>query len=223
MLLNIFLFINLGFGLEPLSYPVFLKYGYSSVIEFEEIPTRAVLGDSHSFQVEKVDKSLVIRPLINTASSNLFVYFKSHPPRLLILTASDESKPTLFKKFESIVRPKEIDKKIVKQDILSRVSGVTKSAFDKKKDFLNVEFVIVADSKNKIEPQWDKIQLKVDKVKIKADKIWSERKEVQKDTYVKARATFIKPNVSKNADSVALIIPTSNSDLVFSLKKENLK
>lgn len=223
MFLNILFFINTVFGLDPQSYPIFLKYGYSSVVEFEETPTRAVLGDSHSFQVEKVDKSLVIRPLINTASSNLFIYFKSHAPRLIILTASDESKPTLFKKFESFIRPIVIDKKIVVNEIKPRASTITKYTFDKKKDFLNIEFVLVADSKNKIEPKWDQIQLKVNKVKIKADKIWSERKEIQKDTYVKARAAFIRPNVSDKSESVSLIIPTSKSELIFPLKKESLK
>ena len=33
-------------------FPVFLKVGYSSILEFEETPQQVVLGDSKSFQIE---------------------------------------------------------------------------------------------------------------------------------------------------------------------------
>lgn len=224
MFLNIFLFMGLAFGLDPQSYPIFLKYGYSSVIEFEEAPIKAVLGDSQSFQVEKVEKSIVVRPLVNNASSNMFVYFKTYSPRLIILTANDEVTPTLFKKFESmILKPTSVAQKIIKTEVRPKANGITIFSFDRKKDFLNIDFVLVADSKNKIEPKWEQVYLKAGKLKIKADKVWSERREVQKDTYVKARATFVRPNISSSSDVLNLIIPTNGAELIFLVKKGSLK
>src|SRR5476651_1017859 len=80
-------------------FPVFLKAGFSSVLEFEEVPVRVVLGDGQSFQVEKVERSLVVRTLSPYAASNMFVYFKDTAPRLFVLTASEDANPTYYKKF----------------------------------------------------------------------------------------------------------------------------
>src|SRR4051794_22875125 len=82
-------------------FPVFLKSGFSTVLEFEEIPTRVVLGDAQSFQVEKLDKSIVIRTLAPYAVGNMFVYFRSKETQLFILSASEDAEPTYYKKFEA--------------------------------------------------------------------------------------------------------------------------
>lgn len=42
--------------LNPAPFPIFLKSGFSSVVEFDDAPTRVVLGDGQSFQVEKLDR-----------------------------------------------------------------------------------------------------------------------------------------------------------------------
>lgn len=211
-------------ALDPITIPIFLKNGYSSVVEFEEVPLRAVLGDSHSFQIEKIEKSLVIRPLVKEANSNLFVYFKNSSPRLLILTANDSANPTFFKKFESFKResPAKVDT-LKKVEVSPRQSQVIKYYFDKKKDFLTVDFVLVADSRSKIAPKWENVYLKTKNETIISNKIWSERKEVQKDTFIKARVSFIRPNISKKIDMAVLEVPTSGTLLRLPLNKGKLK
>ena len=104
---TLLLFPMLAFAAAPPTpFPVFLKSGFSSVLDFEEAPTRVVLGDAQSFQVEKFERSLVVRALTPYASSNMFVYFRSAEPRLFVLTASEDAEPTYYKKFEEPLAPK---------------------------------------------------------------------------------------------------------------------
>ena len=71
-------------------FPVFLRQGFSSVLEFEEAPTRVVLGDTQNFQVEKLDKSLILKTLVPYATTNMFAYFREKDPKIFILTASED-------------------------------------------------------------------------------------------------------------------------------------
>lgn len=208
----IFLFFpNLAFALSisPTPFPIFLKMGFSTVLEFEEAPTKVVLGDAKSFQVEKLDRSIVIKTLAPYANTNMFVYFRSKEPRLFVLTASEEAEPTYYKKFETIIPPKptNIDTKI----IYRRGATITSAKFTPKKDFLTIEALISSDSKSKVSPQWNKIALVVGKTSLSPDKLWSERKEVQKDSKVKARFVFNKPNLQRDLKNAHLVVPIAES------------
>src|SRR5436853_130331 len=100
----------LAMNLNPTPFPVFLKEGFSSILEFEESPTQVVLGDQNLFQVEKLERSIVIKPLVTYATTNMFVYFKTKETRLFILSSSDDNEPTYFKKFTTLVPPTPIIK-----------------------------------------------------------------------------------------------------------------
>ncbi len=220
--------------------PLFLKLGFSSVVEFSENPTRVIVGDSQSFQVEKADKSLVIRTLVSYATTNLFVYFKTAQPKLFTLTASEDANPSLYNKFdvaplnqisdEKTIDAKSEDKtssKIVnkKENInLKNIfkSGTTlKSAvFDRSKDYLTIDFLISADGKSLIQPKWDLIRLASGKNKIAPFKVWSEREDIQKDSAIKARLIFLRPDIEKSLKNCYIIIPLKGRSDVFHL---NLK
>lgn len=213
-------------------HPLFLKQGYSAIIEFSESPIRVVVGDHRSFQVEKMDKSLVVRPLVVSASSNLFVYFKDAPPKLFTLNASDDNTPTLFVRFD-LSLTKMIQKNTQstetknKQPIKTKISyteglKLKSAVFDKTKDYLTIDYLISA-GQSKIEPIWEEIFISSAGQKIKPYKIWSERSDIQKDTEVKARLTFLRPDVSKLLKNVSVIVPLKNRIDVLKLNLGKVK
>ncbi len=231
LLLNCTAYAN-QLNASQIPQPLFLKLGFSSVVEFSENPTRVIVGDSQSFQVEKADKSLVIRTLVSYATTNLFVYFKTAQPKLFTLTASEDANPSLYNKFD-LTPPKPIlDEKL--SDVKSVITTSTKNTknifksgvklkstiFDKSKDYLTIDFLISADGKSLIQPKWDLIRLASGKNKIAPFKVWSERKDIQKDSAIKARLIFLRPDIEKSLKNCYIIIPLKGRSDVFHL---NLK
>lgn len=198
--------------------PIFLKLGFSSVIEFNTEPEKIIIGDSQNFQVEKTNKSLVIRSLRAYASSNLFVYFKKHPTQIFSLTADEEAIPTLLKK----IVLNEISLKIEAKSILSKKEDVQKikkntdrlilkkTEFSKAKDYLTIDFFISASSDNKLTPNWKKIRLSCGKTDIPTYKTWAERQEIQKDSEIKSRVIFLRPNIGSSLSNCILNVPIKN-------------
>ena len=205
-------------------FPVFLRLGFSSVLEFEEAPNRVVLGDSQAFQVERLDKSLVLRTLIAYATTNMFVYFKEATPKVFVLTASEEAEPTYFRRIEI---PKELQAPPKQAPRLAApvskpgVSLVVSATFDPKKDYLTVETRLSSDSSQILRPNWDLIRLRYPSGTIVPFKLWAERKEVQKDSSIRARFIFAKPNIPRDLANVALIVPIEGqvSPLTLDLKR----
>ena len=194
----------------PTPFPVFLRMGFSSVLEFEGAPSRVVLGDAQTFQVERLERSLIIRALAPYATSNMFVYFRAEPPRLFVLTSSEEAEPTYYKSFESqIVKRKEIVPAVARQESYPAVGGtrLLSAQFDLKKDYLTVEILIAADSKESLRPKWDWVRLIFNRAAISPDKLWAERKEIQKDSRVRARFIFTKPNIPRNLVGTSIVVP----------------
>lgn len=198
-----------GVELPPTAFPVFLRSGYSSILEFEISPTRVVLGDSQSFQVERLEHSIVIKTLAPYASSNLFVYFKDAPTRLFVLTASEDAQPTYYRKFEATVAPKPAGPVTPTnfRTPLPRAAKLRSAIFDLKKDYLTVEAEVSADSSGVVRPNWPLIRLRDGGRTIAPIQLWSERKDVQKDARVRCRFIFAKPNVKRTLDGVSLVIP----------------
>lgn len=205
-------------SLGPVPFPVFLKEGFSSVLEFEEAPTQVVLGDQNQFQVERLNKSIVIKPLASDAATNMFVYFKTKETRLFLLKASEDAEPTFYKKFESFVSPpvKAGATKSAQRKPPPLGIHISKAAFDKKKDYLTVDFLIAADSSGKIIPSWDQVKLKYKERQLSPSKLWSERREVQSSSAIKARLIFTKPDIPKDFSAVSLVIPLKDSKRTLS-------
>lgn len=195
--------------IPPTPFPVFLRSGYSSILEFENSPTRVVLGDSQSFQVERLERSIVIKTLAPYASSNLFVYFKDTPTRLFVLTASEDAQPTYYKKFEAPVVLKTAGPTVSTsaRSPLPRAVKLRIAKFDSKKDYLTVEAEISADSTGVVRPNWPLVRLREGGRTIAPIQLWSERKDVQRDARVRCRFIFAKPNVKRTLDGVSLVIP----------------
>lgn len=216
---------------EAQPMPVFLRMGFSSVLEFEEAPTRVVLGDSQAFQVERLDQSLVLRTLAAYANTNMFVYFKSAPQRLFVLTASEEVEPTYFRKVEPVKPPLVVAPKAAPSvqngprtiAVVARgkSTGVVSAVFDPKKDFLTVEVLISAGSDTLVRPAWDKVRLRHQTQFKTPHKLWAERKEVQKDAAIRSRFIFAKPNVPRDLSDTAIIIPIEgrSDPIVLGLKR----
>lgn len=190
----------------PSSFPLFLKQGFSSVLEFDRTPKRVVIGDLQSFQVERMENSVVVRALAPYASSNMFVYFDAGDPKLFVLSASEDSEPTLYKKFEEL-KP-EVPRLPAKADAALRKEGVflISARFDDKKDYLTVDARVSAGSVA-VRPDWNLARLKNGDSTEKPIKVWAERKEVQKDSAVRARFIFAKPNVSRDLKGTSLVLP----------------
>jgi hypothetical protein len=198
-------------NVSPTPFPVFLKEGFSSILEFEEAPTQVVLGNQNLFQVERLDRSIVIKPVVSYATTNMFVYFKKKEMRLFILSAAEDNKPTYFKKFTSLVAPKPQASVPVTVKTFVRGAVVTKSAFDKKKDYLTVDLAVAADSSAKLIPDWERIRLKYKDRYVNPSKVWSARREVQRDSKIEARLIFTKPNVPLDMKDVSVIVPLKGS------------
>lgn len=197
-------------------FPLFLRSGFSSVIEFNEAPTQVVLGDSQSFQVEKLNRSLAIKCINPNTSSNLFVYFNGKEPYVFLLTASDEAEPTYYRKFDFPEKTPPLEKP--KRAALKRSFLVKSAVFSSKKDSLIVNVQINADSSEKISPLWNKARLHTGKNKIKPSVLWSEREVVQKDSSVKAKFTFLKPDVPRHLKGVVLTIPIKEQGTPVEIK-----
>lgn len=214
------LFTNAVFAstLAPTPFPVFLKTGFSTILEFDEAPTQVVLGDPNVFQIEKLGKAVVLKPLATYATTNMFVYFKANPTRLFILTATEEAEPTYYKKFSAFVSEAKKAPVIQTKRRQIRTSRILKATFDEKKDFLTIDFELSADGNSKIVPNWELIRLRYKDRIITASKLWSERQDVQRDTTIRARAVFTKPNVPFNRKGVALLVPLKNSPKTVTLQ-----
>lgn len=214
------LFANLASAtvqLPPTPFPVFLKAGFSSVLEFETPPTRVVLGDAQSFQIERLERSIVIKTLAPYASTNMFVYFKDTPTRLFVLTASEDAQPTYYKKFESPVPPKKAATSPSPPRTYARSAEIKRTTFDAKKDYLTVEAEITADSSAIIRPNWPLVRIRQGSRVVAPAQLWSERKDVQKDSKVRCRFIFAKPNVNRSLEGVTLIIPLEGDTRTISL------
>jgi hypothetical protein len=214
--------------LPPAAFPVFLKAGFSSILEFDETPIRVVLGDSQSFQVEKVDRSIVVRTLVPYAASNMFVYFRNDDPRLFVLTASEDANPTYYKKFEKEIKAKQVNQSAAVMPVVSKkldkntdsMITISKINFDPRKDYLTLDCELMTESKDRLKPSWDLIRLKYKDSIIKPFKLWAERKDVQKSSKVKFRLIFIKPNLSRDLSGVTLVVPLlgQSNALTISIK-----
>lgn len=219
-LLFVFLFLSIPAEASqpPTSFPLFLRQGFSCVLEFDSVPKRVVIGDLHSFQVEKMEKSLVVRPLVSYATSNMFVYFETGDPRLFVLAASEDAEPTLFQKFESIKVPeKKVEgSKVVARPVRERIQLIS-AKFNAQKDYLTVDARITAGSASAIKPSWHLVRLKGGEVTVAPLKTWAERKEIQRDATLKARFIFAKPNVRKDLKDVKLTLPIQGRTTPFFL------
>ena len=201
--------------IPPSAFPIFLKAGFSSVLEFDETPIRVVLGDGQSFQVEKVDRSLVVRTLAAYAASNMFVYFKGEEPRLFVLTASEDANPTYYKKFEKDVPPKLLQKSVVTvshiavktEPKIGYTVRVIHADFDTKKDYLTLECELSSQSKELLKPVWNLVRVTYKSKALTPVKLWAERQNIQKDSRVKFRLIFAKPNLPRDLKGVNLVIP----------------
>lgn len=211
--------ISLAANLSPTPFPVFLKAGFSSVLEFDETPTKVVLGDSQNFQIEKLDRSLVVKTLAPYATGNMFVYFKSQEPKLFILVASEDAEPIFYRKFEPPIQAKVAGTPVAKTGgpVYQRTTRLLSSKFDPKKDYLTVEIEITADSKEVLKPTWALVRLSYNRATIAPMKLWAERQDVQKDSRVKARFIFAKPNIPRNLQGVTLIVPLQGYPTSISL------
>ena len=205
-------------SLGPTPFPVFLKEGFSTILEFEEAPTQVVLGDANVFQVEKLNRSIVIKPLVTYATTNMFVYFKTKDARLFILAASEDAEPTYYKKFESFVPKKPESKAVaISRRSFTQSATISSVSFDAKKDFLTVDVVLSAGTNAKVVPSWDLVRLRHKGNSVSPTKLWSERREAQKDSAIKARFIFAKPNVPGDLKEVSLVIPLKGSTKPFSI------
>lgn len=211
--------LSMFIAAEPLSFPVFLRPGFSSILEFEEAPTQVVVGDQNSFQVERLNKSIVLKPLVTNATTNMFVYFKSQEARIFILKATEDAEPTYFKKFTTIAPSTLISPNLTKFNY-KRGVYLKKVNFNNKRDYLTIDFIISADASEKILVDWDNCRLKYKNTFQKPIKVWAERREVQRDSKINARFVFTKPNLPRKSLGAFIILPLINSknSLTFEIK-----
>ena len=134
------------------------------------------------------------------------------------MSASEDSNPTYYKKFENeslpkpIVNPvKSIDSRPSLGNKIEATTGfavrVLRSDFDPKKDFLTLECELQSFSKEVLKPNWNSLRLTFQSKTITTHKLWAERKEVQKDSRVKFRLIFAKPNLPRDRKGVNIVIP----------------
>lgn len=193
--------------------PVFLKAGFSTVIEFEEAPTEIVIGNSSAFQIERLKLSIVIRPRVHTASTNAFVYFKKLQPRLLVLTASDDVTPTYYRKISSFSPAATASghRTLSSKQKLTAGLRVGRIEFRAPYDFLTVDVTVSANSSRELSPRWELVRLNFRDRALAPAKVWSARRDVMPDSSIRARFIFAKPSVPADLQNVSLLMPIANS------------
>jgi hypothetical protein len=201
----------------PAPVPLFLKAGFSSVLEFDAIPSRVVIGDGGSFQIERLDKSLVVRPVVEEATTNLLVYFKGAPTRMFLLRATMAEEPALYRKYGNVADPSKASLANVDSGSGGRVdkpskgtSRIASAKFDAKKDFLTLDAIISA-GPEKLVPDWNAARLKKGVKEFSAKKLWAERSEVQAGSAVKSRFIFEKPDIGVALKGAYLVLPLKGS------------
>lgn len=83
--------------------------------------------------------------------------------------------------------------------------------------------LFAAGSKGKIIPNWEHIRLKNGSNVLSPTKLWSERREVLRESNIKARLIFTKPNVSKDLKGFSLIVPLKGSNKSWTLNLKGAK
>ncbi len=72
-------------------YSVSTAIGHSTLLNFESAPTSVALGDQDAFKVEYIGKSVLIKPLIQAAQTNLFVFVGETKFGFRLLTVEKEA------------------------------------------------------------------------------------------------------------------------------------
>lgn len=212
----------------PAPVPLFLKAGYSSVLEFEEAPARVVIGDAGSFQVERMEKSILVRPVVEEASTNLVVYFKVSGPRMFILKATPDEEPAMYRKYvsvkeapaASISSKKKLSTGPVHSEIrpAKKMTRVTRATLDQKGDYLIVEASFAAPAITRMSPQWKQSKISYKGKDQKPSKIWAEREVVQPGATIRAKFVFNSPEVPKSLAGVTLSVPVQGKYQAIELK-----
>ena len=206
------------------AYPLFLKKGYSGVVNFTESPARVVLGDSKLFQIERLKSSLIIRPLFEEATSNLFVFFKTADPKLFLLSAKKDADPNFYLDFDYPVRATPVGQYETKPKLFTHSSAgvgfrVIEKNFSDKRDYLLLKVGIRNNDYSLLNPIWDASRLKYKGKFFAPSKVWAERKSIFKSSEVRATFEFTRPGVLESMEGVELVIPLSDSfPLNFPLK-----
>lgn len=196
--------------------PVFLKFGFSSVLDFESSPKRVVIGDPLNFQVERAGNSIVMRPLATSAVTNLFVYFEKGEPRQFVLTASEDAEPSMYRKIErEAVLPVVASKpktQSAKAPLRAKYRKVSPTEFE-------VSLVISGNSARLIDPSWPKIFLQIGGSKKKPIKIWAADRLIRPKNSVAVKLSFegeVSASALKDAN---VVVPTkSGNQLNFFLE-----
>lgn len=189
--------------LPPTTTPVFLKTGFSTILQFDQSPSKVVLGDAQAFQVERLKDSLVVRPLLDSATTNLVVYFPNDEVRVFILQAAENADPTFLKAFQTKI---EAPKRAVDRRPFSESFRIVSSKFDDKKDYLSVLVELRAGQKSVL-PRWTQVKLEWPGSSLSPIRLWSERKEVQVDSQIKARFIFARPSLPKSLQGARITVP----------------
>lgn len=66
--------------------PVKTAVGVATLIQLQEHPNSAIIGDQDSFKVEFLDKGITLKPLHHHARSNLYLYTETQRFNLLLTT-----------------------------------------------------------------------------------------------------------------------------------------
>ena len=201
--MNLLIALAMANPLPPTTTPVFLKTGFSTILQFDQNPSRVVLGDAQAFQVERMKDSLVVRPLLDSATSNLFVYFPNDEVLVFVLKAESNAEPTFLRTFQTKLQlaPKPTTKRRLAESF-----RVVSSKFDDKKDYLSVLVEVRAGTKAVL-PRWGLVKLEWPGSSLAPVRLWSERKEVQVDSQIKARFIFAKPSLPRALQGARLILP----------------
>lgn len=200
----------------PSNARVHMKFGYSAVRAFNEAPTKAVLG-SERFQVERLGKSVLMRPLVREGASNLILYFGESNPFVLELLASDVFIPISFEAIdyplvkEAKPKPASRTGRIATQPRVGLEIELKEARFDKEKNYLNVSVVLRNHAYTLALPLWETAELRYKRLRFKTKKSWAKKRDLRLGDSVEARFEFVRPSVPERLDGVELVLPVQNS------------
>ncbi|GAB4415867.1 MAG: hypothetical protein OHK0056_23750 [Bacteriovoracaceae bacterium] len=136
--------------------------GIATIIQVPDRPNSVVVGDQNSFKVEYLDQAITIKPLVNGAKSNLYIYTDWRRFNVELVTGpqavSDyvvyldiaKATPQVAKKKKSSIKWTDFKNHLRNESFYLNVSRIGRA----NDGILLVEFTVTSKQKETFKPEW---------------------------------------------------------------------
>ena len=183
--------------------------GIATIIQVPDRPNSVVVGDQNSFKVEYLDNAITIKPLMNGAKSNLYVFSDWNRFNVELITGKQneadyivylDTKGRQINSSGSKPKPPKVKWKTINQAAqFAPLSILVKRIGIAAKKVVLIEFQIKSQVKNKIDPAW--FWVKQQQKAIPIESIIFEKLVVKKDRPVKGVMQILVTDLASDKNS----------------------